>query len=314
MTPAEPLSQDRPAVAAIRRAWQRTGPFLLRIASPVMSLAVLGAALLALRHVDFAQAHAMVPHGIAFWGVFAVGYLALPVADWLIFRRLFDLPPAGLGHLLRKLIANELLLGYSGEVYFYSWLRRHVPQEAAPFGAIKDVGILSALVGNAATLLALCAAVPFADRVGIDRLGTGSTAASAAVLLLVTLVSLWFGRRIFSLPARDLRFITAMHLGRFVTATAATVLSWHLCLPLVPVSVWVALSGLRLLLARLPFVSNPDLVFAGCAAVLLGHDEPIAAVIAMLATITVISHVVVGLALVAATAIGHVRQPSEQRP
>jgi hypothetical protein len=55
-------------------------------------------------------------------------------------------------------------------------------------------------------------------------------------------------------------------------------------------------------------------VFAGCAAVLLGHDETIAAVIAMLATITVITHVVVGLALVAATAIGHVRQPSEQRP
>ncbi|MCW1381884.1 hypothetical protein OLX02_03515 [Novosphingobium sp. KCTC 2891] len=297
----------------VRRIVQRAGTVLRRVAGPAISVAVLVAAVTALRHVDFAQARALVPHGIGFWIVFVAGYLALPVADWVIFRRLFDLRLSGLLPLLRKLVANELLLGYSGEVYFYGWVRANVPATAAPFGAIKDVSILSALVGNVATLLVLCAGLPFANRVGIDRLGAGTTAASAAVLLVVTLVSLWLGGRIFSLPTRDLRFVAAAHLVRFTAASALTAILWHLCLPAVPVSVWIVLSGLRLLLARLPFVSNADLVFAGCAAVVLGRNVPITGVIAMLATITVIAHVAVGLALIASMAIDHARKAAAQR-
>lgn len=270
---------------------------LVRIAGPVISIGVLVAALIAVSEIDFVQASALVPHGTMFWCVFGIGYLALPVGDWLIFRRLFGVGISGFEPLLRKLVANEVLLGYSGEVYFYSWIRRNLPLAVAPSRAIKDVGILSALVGNAATLLALVAALPVADRVGIDRIDPIAIGGSAAVLLLVTCASLWFSRRIFSLPASDLRFVTQVHVCRFVFATVATILLWHFCLPAVSWGVWTVLMGLRLLLARLPFVANADVVFAGCAAALLGHDVPVVGVIAMLATITVCAHLLVGLAL-----------------
>lgn len=46
---------------------------------------------------------------------------------------------AGIGALLRKLVSNELLLGYLGEAQFYAWARSRTNMTTAPFGAIKDI-------------------------------------------------------------------------------------------------------------------------------------------------------------------------------
>jgi hypothetical protein len=61
----------------------------------------------------------------------------------------------------KKRISNEVLLGYSGEAYFYAWARQRTQMVAAPFGAVKDVTILSAIAGNAITLIMMIAALPF---------------------------------------------------------------------------------------------------------------------------------------------------------
>ena len=58
---------------------------------------------------------------------------------------------SGLIALHKKRISNEVLLGYSGEAYFYAWARQRSQMVAAPFGAVKDVSILSAIAGNAIT-------------------------------------------------------------------------------------------------------------------------------------------------------------------
>jgi hypothetical protein len=47
-----------------------------------------------------------------------------PVSEWVIYRHLWRIPFSGLGALLRKLVSNELLLGYLGEVQFYAWRAR----------------------------------------------------------------------------------------------------------------------------------------------------------------------------------------------
>ncbi len=96
----------------------------------------------------------------AFYFAFLAGYLALPLFDWFIFRRLWPLPLAGLTPLLKKRVANDVLFGYSGEGYFYLWMKARPALCPHPFGAIKDVSILSALAGNAMTLLLLLAAWP----------------------------------------------------------------------------------------------------------------------------------------------------------
>src|SRR5579862_1424091 len=165
----------------------------------LVSLLVLGVVAWDLRGIDLHLAIAMIPAGPAFWLAFLAYYCASPVSEWVIFRRLWSIPPEGFGALMRKLVSNELLLGYSGEVYFYAWARRHGRVEAAPFGAIKDVTILSAMVGNLATLVMLVAAAPL---LGALHLGVDNRlfAISVAIMLGTSLAAMLVRRRLFTLP------------------------------------------------------------------------------------------------------------------
>src|SRR3546814_6777976 len=74
--------------------------------------------------VGFANALRDLPGSLLFWIAFAGYYFALPASEFLIFKRLWNIPRAGFKALIRKLICNEILFGYSGEAYFYTWARR----------------------------------------------------------------------------------------------------------------------------------------------------------------------------------------------
>jgi hypothetical protein len=250
------------------------------------------------RSVSITEMVALVPRTPGFWLAFLAAYFSAPLMDWLIFRRLWKIPADGFAALLRKLIGNELLLGYIGEVYFYTWARRRTGMTTAPFGAVKDVAILSALMGNVVTLAMLVLAAPLLAtmRFGIDA---DTFIASIAVVLVTSSAMLLFRRKLFSLPANELRFVSGMHLLRIGLTTGFNALAWHLVLPEVGMQWWLLLSALRLLLSRLPLLPNKDIVFAGLAVFLIGHDVQIGALMTMMASLILGTHILVGLGLVA---------------
>lgn len=272
-----------------------------------ISVGVLVAALFQLRGLDFAMIRSIIPASPLFWLVFAASYLVAPFADWVIFRRLWRIPAAGFMALLRKLIGNELLLGYIGELYFYTWARRRTEITAAPFGAIKDVAILSALAGNAVTLVMMIFAYPLLDtlHLGIDK---QTLLLSVATVLLMSSALVFFRKRLFSLPAADLRFVMVIHVLRILGTTGLNALAWHLVLPSVEFGLWLLLSTVRMLLSRLPFMPNKDLVFAGLAVFLVGHDMEIGALMAFMASLILATHLALGLTLVLAEAVGWSRK------
>ena len=61
-----------------------------------------------------------------------------------------------------------------------------------------------------------------------------------------------------------------------------------------PYIVWLALATLRMLISRLPFLPNKDVIFAGLAVLLLGHDAEISSLMAMIAALLLVTHLVVG--------------------
>lgn len=264
-----------------------------RVLSSLLSLLVVAAVIHELRGVDLRSIRALIPKAPTFWLVFAISYLAQPITEWLIFRRLWNVGATAFAALLRKLIYNELLLGYLGEVYFYTWARRHLRLEAAPFGAVKDVTILSAVAGNIITLLMLLVAWPLASA---TQLGLQSRAVvlSLTVVLLTSMAMLLWRRQIFSLPKADLRFIFWMHVLRICAVTALSAMLWHLILPSIPFVWWLMLATIRLLVSRLPFLPNKDVVFAGLTVFMLGHDIEIASLLTLMAGLIVLSHVLVG--------------------
>jgi hypothetical protein len=274
-----------------------SGGSATRWLGPVISLGIFGAVLFQLRHLQFAAIVAMVPTSPFFWLVFAAYYLATPAVDFLIFRRLWGLPAAGFGALLRKFVGNEILLGYIGEVHFYSWARARLKMVASPFAAVKDVAILSAVAGNVVTLVVLAAAYPF---LGVLHLGLAPSTILLAVgtTLGTSLVLLALRGRLLTLATPDLVFVASAQLGRVVLTTLLPALLWHLVLPQVAIGWWLLLAALRLLLSRLPLLPNKDFVFAGVAVLLVGSNVAVDELMTMMASLILGTHILLGAGLV----------------
>jgi hypothetical protein len=279
--------------AALRPQDRPRWPGSARLLSSILSLLVIAAVIYEIRGVHLHSIFSLIPTSPAFWIVFGISYLTQPISEWLIFKRLWNVGPAAFGALVRKLIYNELLLGYLGEVFFYAWARRRLTLDAAPFGAVKDVTILSAVAGNIVTLLMLAVAWPLASATELG-LQTRPIVLSLTVVLITSMALLLWRRQIFSLPRADLRFIFAMHIARLVVATGLSALLWHLALPQIPLVWWLLLATIRLLISRLPFVPNKDVVFAGLAVFMLGHDVEIASLLTLMAGLILLTHLLVG--------------------
>ena len=266
--------------------------------TPLLSAAILIAALWQLRYLDVRGVIAMVPRSPLFWLLFAAGYLALPASEWVIYRRLWNLPPRGFLALLRKRISNEIIAGYSGELYFYAWARRHASLVGTPFGAIKDVSILSAVVANVCTLA--LAAVSWQSLVALN-LGTDAKVmiVSAASIALPSVVALVMRKRLFTLPRDELGRIAVIHLLRIIATTVFAAALWAVALPAAPLAWWLVLATLRLLVSRLPLLPNKDIVFAGLVAFTVGQASNVAAMLTMIAALWLVTHLLLGAALTA---------------
>ncbi len=276
------------------------GNAALRWIGPVISLGIFGAVLYQLSHLQIASVAAMLPRSPLFWLAFAAYYLAAPLFDLLIFRRLWSLPVgAGLSALTRKFVGNEILMGYIGEVHFYSWARNRLKMVAAPFGAVKDVAILSAVMGNVVTLAVLAAAYPFLGALHIG-VAPRTLVAAVAITLGTSMVLLLLRGRVLTLGQKDLAFVALAQLARVVVTALLPALLWHLALPQVAIGWWILLAAVRLLLSRLPLLPNKDLVFASVTLALIGRATGIDNLMAMMASLILVTHLIVGAGLVLA--------------
>ena len=282
------MSDPQPLEVPVR-AWTRW-------LGPLISLALLAGVLREYSHFELSEITRLLAATPAFWVLFVLYFLCTSLWEWVIFRRLWNLPVSGIAALLRKDIANELLFGYLGEVYFYAWARQRVRLTTAPFGAIKDVAIVSAMAGNMVTLALLPLGLALLGNLPpeVDPL---ALKLSVAAFLATSLIPLLFRRRLFSLPRADLWFVAAIHSLRVVCAIALYAGLWHLLLPAVEVGWWIALAALRQLVSRLPLAPSRDVVFAAIAAFFVGRHSDVAALLALLATVTIAFQIAVGAVL-----------------
>jgi len=289
--PAGPAPLGEIALVAEESKSER--PRLSALFSALISLAMLVAVGWEAHKLDIHGIIETIPRSAPFWIVFAANYLIQPLSEWLIYRRLWGLPFSGIAALLRKMVSNELLLGYLGEVQFYAWARAKLSMVTAPFGAIKDMTILSALTGNLATLVMLIYAWPFVQsgQMGHD---TTKIFTGLGFVLITSLAILLFRQKLFSLPRRELLLISCVHMLRIGAYVGLTALMWHYALPDQPYDIWLVLATLRMLVSRLPFFPNKDVVFAGLAILMLGNDAAVSQLLAMVAALLLITHLCVG--------------------
>ena len=273
-------------------AWRRYAAFL----GPAISFAVLAGALWQVQSVDWHKSIVVIEKTPLIWLVLVINYLSGPVGDWVIFRKLWKIPVEGIFPLVKKMIGNQILLSYVGEVYFYDWARRHVKMEGSPFGAVKDVAILSAIAGYAMTLVMVIVAWPYITTFGLG-IDSATLWWSIAIMLGTGLAITLFRNRLLSLPRADLGFVLGVHMARLTVNTILTAVLWSLMLPAVPLSSWLILSTGRLLVTRLPLIPNQEIAFAGALTFLGGPVDQTHEMITVIAGFITAMHIIVYIAM-----------------
>lgn len=235
------------------------------------------------------------PRNPFFYLFFTAYYFSPVIGDYVIFHRLWKIPAAGFAALIRKRVASDMI-GYSGEAYFYTWARQRSTMIAAPFGAVKDVSILSAIAGSAVTLAVLVVALPFVMG-SLDDAKLRIVGWSAVVIFAMSLPFLIFSKRVFSLDRRTLWFIFAVHCARVLGGAVLVAITWHFGLASISLATLLLLSALRMLVSRLPMVPNKDLFFATIAGMSAGEHAALTQMLAIVAAMILVVHAALIIAL-----------------
>ncbi|MFQ5563124.1 MAG: hypothetical protein ACE5FO_06100 [Parvularculaceae bacterium] len=223
-----------------------------------------------------------------FYVFFLMRFLALPVSELAIYELIWNTPLVRhFPVFVRKRVYNFAVLGYSGEAFLSLWARRRLPLvDRDILIGIKDNNLLSALTSNVATVVLIVAlAVSGGLKAGLDALpGSGALfllAFLSASGLAIAVIA--FRRRLIALPDGIMPRLLAIHGARQTVILFLHAAMYAAALPGAPFGVWLIFLALQLVLSRIPFLPNQDLVFLGAAlslAPLVGASE--AAVAGML--------------------------------
>jgi hypothetical protein len=82
-----------------------------------------------------------------------------------------------------------------------------------------------------------------------------------------------------------------MHMARLTLVTLTVAVAWHYALPAVAIGTWLFLAAGRMLVSRLPFLPNKDLVFATVAIAVIGSGDALTELMALIAALTLLTHI-----------------------
>ena len=253
--------------ALSERPWTRVAAKVLRWG---FFAAMIAWMVLKVRAIGWSQVARSLPTDPLFYVLFVVTFLVLPVSETAIFRAIFGRAlPGSLPVLIRKRVYNSALVGYSGELYLFVWLRRTIglPKREIAIG-LKDNAILSAVASGLVTALLLLgfAAAGNGRRIA-HWLAPGPALLIAGVVGTVFLAPVLFRlrRQLIAMPATQAARVLAIHVARIVAVVLLQATQWAVVLPQEPWGVWLVFLTAQMVISRLPIVPNRDLLFLSAA-------------------------------------------------
>ena len=237
--------------------------------------------------IGWTEVLAAIPTSPWFYALFLAMFLALPASEVLIYNRIWRVSqwPA-FGTYLIKRVLNFGVVSYSGEAYFFGWAKQRPELSGkSVMSAVKDVNILSGLSSNVCTVLMLAVffALGYRDVLEATGLSMRGPVLIFVVLSLVLIgVVVRFHRHVLALAPRDTIWVLGLHSVRLIGIMLLQAAQWAIVFPAVGFATWFFFLTLQLIVTRIPFLPNKELVFMGASLSLLaGVDAPEAAVAAM---------------------------------
>lgn len=298
----EGLTERARAIAArpgVRRA--------LRLAQGALFLAIVVYLIVQLSEVGWGEVFSALPASPWFYLIFAARYFLQPLSEIPAYELVWKTPLwRHWTAFIRKRVYNFAVMGYSGEAFFTLWARRTLDlSDRDILVGVKDNNLVSALVSNAATAMVVVALFFLGDlQRELDAVPGGAALfglafVSAASLAIAVLM---FRRQLIQLPRGMTRRIIAINAVRILVILTLHALLYSAALPGPPMTAWLMFIALQLVLSRIPFVPNQDIVFLTAALSLAPEiDVPAAAIAGMLIAEAGLSQIF-NLALFALTA------------
>ncbi|PQA88108.1 hypothetical protein CW354_07225 [Marinicaulis flavus] len=223
-----------------------------------------------LTHLGWREVIGALPSSPWFYLFFLLRFLALPISELAIYEIVWS--QSLVRHFfvfIRKRVYNFAVMGYSGEAFLTIWARRRLalPHKKILVG-VKDNNLLSAFASNAATvILILALAATGGLKAGLDAFpGAGWLFAlaflSAGTLSLLVMI---FRDKLMALPKGVMPKLIGVHSGRQALIILLHAAMYASALPGAPVMAWMTFIAMQLVLSRVPFLPNQDIVYLGAA-------------------------------------------------
>lgn len=222
-----------------------------------------------------------------FYLFFLCMYFAQPIAEWSVYQRLWGkVVKRRFDIFLRMRIYNFALVSYAGEAFLAIWAHKNLAKRGKQvIASVKDSSILSGLASNSFTLILLAMFFLTGQLETITdtdpSYGRYLGFAVAIGIILIPLV-IKFHNRILGVAPTVARNIFFIHLIRLVAVLLLQTAQWAVVFPEVAVTTWLLLLTAQMILTRIPFLPNTDLLLAGLGMTLISYiDGPEAAVAGM---------------------------------
>ncbi len=242
----------------------------MRVTQGVLFVGVVIFLVIQLSEVGWGEVFAALPESPWFYAIFTLRYFAQPLTEIPAYEIVWRTPLwRHWTAFLRKRVYNFAVMGYSGEAFFTLWARRTLNlSDRDIVVGVKDNNLVSALVSNAATAAIVAALFFLGDlQREIDAIPGGAalfalafvSAASLAVAVAM------FRRHLIQLPKGMTRKIIAINAGRIALVFVLHAMLYQAAIPSAPLAAWLMFIALQLVLSRIPFVPNQDIVFLTAA-------------------------------------------------
>ncbi len=230
------------------------------------------------------------PQNPLYYILFLAMFFTLPVFELYAYQLMWGKKEINLRNSLsafvRKRVYNFAVLNYTGEAYIAFWARRKKTiDNKTVFANVKDSSLLSAIASNSFTvvmLITFLATGQLSTLIDADpdyRLYLGITFFAGLIILPLIIK---FRKKIITVDATIAKKVFLIHLSRLILMLLFQALQWAVVLPDVPFSTWVFFLTAQLVLTRVPFLPNTDLLYVGLGLTLANYiDAPMAVIAGM---------------------------------
>lgn len=242
----------------------------LKVMRYALFAGVVGYLIYRLTNVGWGEVLQNLPESPWFYFFFVLRFLALPVSELAIYEIMWQTPL--LRHFfvfIRKRVYNFAVMGYSGEAFLTLWARRRLNlSDKKIIVGVKDNNLLSAFASNSATvILIFFLATTDGLRLALEAFPGAGILFALAFLSATTLAVLVmiFRRRLIALPPKIMPVLLSVHAIRQILIIGLHAAMYAAALPGAPLQAWLVFIAMQLVLSRIPFLPNQDVVYLTAA-------------------------------------------------